>query len=107
MQPTATVLVYSDNANTREQVRLAAGRRPAADAPQIEILECATHPAVLEALEQGGIDVCVLDGETAPLGGWASAGRSRTRFSAARRCCCSSAARRTPGWPPGAARTPL
>ncbi|MFG2889491.1 hypothetical protein [Streptomyces sp. NPDC048248] len=69
MQPTATVLVYSDNAHTREQVRLAAGRRPAADAPQIEILECATQPAVLEALEQGGIDVCVLDGETAPVGG--------------------------------------
>ncbi|MFB6572594.1 hypothetical protein [Streptomyces noursei] len=69
MQATATVLVYSDNANTREQVRLAAGRRPAPDAPQIEILECATAPAVLEALEQGGIDVCVLDGETAPAGG--------------------------------------
>lgn len=27
MQPTATVLVYSDDSNTREQVRLAAGRR--------------------------------------------------------------------------------
>ena len=53
MQPTATVLVYSDNANTREQVRLAAGRRPAADAPQIEFLECATLPAVLEALDAG------------------------------------------------------
>jgi DNA-binding response OmpR family regulator len=69
MQATATVLVYSDNANTREQVRLAAGRRPAADVPQIEILECATQPAVMEALEQGGVDVCVLDGETAPAGG--------------------------------------
>ena len=32
MQATATVLVYSDDANTREQVRLAAGRRPAPDA---------------------------------------------------------------------------
>ena len=30
MQPTATVLVYSDDSNTREQVRLATGRRPAA-----------------------------------------------------------------------------
>ncbi|MEU3710078.1 hypothetical protein [Streptomyces catenulae] len=69
MQATATVLVYSDNATTREQVRLAAGRRPAADVPPVEILECATLPAVLEALEQGGVDVCVLDGETAPAGG--------------------------------------
>ncbi|UNO42528.1 hypothetical protein [Streptomyces sp. MST-110588] len=69
MQATATVLVYSDNARTREQVRLAAGHRPAADVPPVEIVECATLPAVLEALEQGGIDVCVLDGETAPAGG--------------------------------------
>ncbi|MEU6116511.1 hypothetical protein ABZ840_18490 [Streptomyces sp. NPDC047117] len=69
MQATATVLVYSDDSGTREQVRLAAGRRPAADVPQVEIVECATLPAVLAALEQGGIDACVLDGETAPAGG--------------------------------------
>ncbi|GAA3751486.1 hypothetical protein [Streptomyces tremellae] len=69
MRPTATVLVYSDDANTREQVRLAAGRRPAADVPEVEFLECATLPAVLDALDRGGVDVCVLDGETAPAGG--------------------------------------
>ncbi|MGR8011020.1 hypothetical protein [Streptomyces hypolithicus] len=65
----ATVLVYSDNANTREQVRLAAGRRPAADVPPVEFLECATLPAVITALDKGGIDVCVLDGEAVPAGG--------------------------------------
>ncbi|MFJ8232140.1 hypothetical protein ACIQ9E_19580 [Streptomyces sp. NPDC094448] len=69
MQPTATVLVYSDNANTREQVRLAAGRRPAPDVPPVEFVECATLPAVLARLDRGGIDVCVLDGETVPAGG--------------------------------------
>ncbi|GHF32297.1 MULTISPECIES: hypothetical protein [Streptomyces] len=69
MQPTATVLVYSDDARTREQVRLAAGRRPAADVPQVEYLECATLPAVLRTLEERRVDVCVLDGETAPAGG--------------------------------------
>jgi DNA-binding response OmpR family regulator len=69
MQRTATVLVYSDDVNTREQVRLAAGTRPAADVPEVEYLECATLPAVLTALEQGGIDVCVLDGEAVPAGG--------------------------------------
>ncbi|MFE4846207.1 hypothetical protein, partial [Streptomyces sp. NPDC056689] len=69
MQSTATVLVYSDNASTREQVRLATGRRPAADAPEIEFVECATLPAVLKELEHGGIDVCVLDGEAVPAGG--------------------------------------
>ncbi|MBB0242896.1 response regulator transcription factor [Streptomyces alkaliphilus] len=69
MQSTATVLVYSDDANTREQVRLAAGRRPAADSPRLEYLECATPAAVREALERGGVDVCVLDGEAVPAGG--------------------------------------
>ncbi|GGR01998.1 hypothetical protein WEB32_09755 [Streptomyces netropsis] len=69
MQPTATVLVYSDNAGTREQVRLAAGRRPAADVPPVTYVECATLPAVLTTLEERHVDVCVLDGETAPAGG--------------------------------------
>ncbi|MFC7216758.1 hypothetical protein ACFQLX_01010 [Streptomyces polyrhachis] len=75
MPPTASqvpalhVLVYSDDAHTREQVRLAAGRRPAADLPPVEYVECATLPAVLAELEKGGIDVCVLDGEATPAGG--------------------------------------
>ncbi|MFL3869964.1 hypothetical protein LT966_25560 [Streptomyces griseobrunneus] len=69
MQATATVLVYSDDANIREQVKLAAGRKPAADVPEVRFLECATLPAVLAALDAGGVDVCVLDGETAPVGG--------------------------------------
>lgn len=69
MQSSATVLVYSDDASTREQVRLAAGRRPAADVPPVEYIECATLPAVLEHLDAGGVDVCVLDGEAAPAGG--------------------------------------
>ncbi|MGW2561191.1 hypothetical protein ACWCXB_18460 [Streptomyces sp. NPDC001514] len=69
MQSTATVLVYSDNANTREQVRLATGRRPAADVPPVEFIECATLPAVLAKLDKGGIDACVLDGEAVPAGG--------------------------------------
>ncbi|MFE4860954.1 hypothetical protein [Streptomyces sp. NPDC056670] len=69
MQSSATVLVYSDDANTRAQVRLAAGRRPASDVPPVEFLECATLPAVLKELDRGGIDVCVFDGEAAPAGG--------------------------------------
>ncbi|WP_328298249.1 hypothetical protein OG389_10775 [Streptomyces sp. NBC_00435] len=69
MRATARVLVYSDDSGTREQVRLAAGRRPAADLPPVEFLECATLPAVLKELDAGGIDVCVLDGEAVPAGG--------------------------------------
>lgn len=50
-------------------MRLAAGRRPAADLPPVEFLECATLPAVLTELDAGGVDVCVLDGEAVPAGG--------------------------------------
>ncbi|MCX4761385.1 hypothetical protein OG562_10420 [Streptomyces sp. NBC_01275] len=69
MRSTVTVLVYSDDSNTREQVRLATGRRPAPDVPVVEFLECATPAAVLTELDRGGIDVCVLDGESVPMGG--------------------------------------
>ncbi|MEU6241266.1 hypothetical protein [Streptomyces sp. NPDC047024] len=69
MQPTATVLVYSDDSTTREQVRLATGRRPAPDVPRVEFVECATPEAAVRAVDAGGIDVCVLDGESVPLGG--------------------------------------
>lgn len=88
MQPTATVLVYSDNANTREQVRTAAGRRPAADLPPVEYIECATMHAVLKVLDKGGVDACVFDGEATPSAGWVCAGRSRTRSSTPRPYCC-------------------
>ena len=64
-----TLLVYSDDVETRDQVRQAIGRRPAADVPMVEWLECATGPAVIAALDKGGVDVAILDGEAAPTGG--------------------------------------
>jgi DNA-binding NarL/FixJ family response regulator len=63
------LLVYSDDPNTRAKVRLAVGRRPAADVPEVEWLECATEPAVIAALDAGGVDVAILDGEAVPAGG--------------------------------------
>ncbi len=68
------VLVYSDDRSTREQVRLALGRRPAADLPEIHYLECATSPAVVKALDahakgSARLDLVVLDGEATPVGG--------------------------------------
>ena len=64
-----TVLVYSDDVDTRERVKLAVGRRPAPDVPQVEWLECATAPAVVTALDKGGVGVAILDGEATPYGG--------------------------------------
>jgi DNA-binding response OmpR family regulator len=67
--PSRKVLVYSDDRNTRAQVRLAIGRRPAPDLPQVEIVEVATEPVVVASLDAGDIDVVVLDGEATPAGG--------------------------------------
>jgi len=66
---TLTVLVYSDDVDTRTAVRMAVGRRPASDLPRVEWLECATPGAVVSAMDAGGVDVAVLDGEASPHGG--------------------------------------
>jgi DNA-binding response OmpR family regulator len=66
---TLTILLYSDDATVREQVRLAVGRRPAADLPPVEWIECATEPAVVTIADSGRADVFVLDGEAVPYGG--------------------------------------
>jgi CheY-like chemotaxis protein len=64
-----TVLVYSDDRNTREQVRMALGRRPAADLPPVQFVDVATDWAVMDRLSQGDIDLAILDGEAVPAGG--------------------------------------
>jgi DNA-binding response OmpR family regulator len=63
------VLVYSDDRTVRHAVLLALGRRPAADFAPVEYIECATEPAVIAAVDAGGIDLLILDGEAAPAGG--------------------------------------
>ncbi len=63
------VLVYSDDANTRAEIRMAIGRRPAAGLPKVEFEECATQPAVVARLDKGGVDVLIVDGEAQPAGG--------------------------------------
>jgi DNA-binding response OmpR family regulator len=66
---TLTVLLYSDDSSVREKVRLAVGRRPAADLPQVEWIECATEAAVVAAADAHRADVLILDGEAVPYGG--------------------------------------
>jgi DNA-binding response OmpR family regulator len=63
------VVVYSHDADTRARVRLAIGRRPAADVPEAEIIDVATEPMLWRILDAGGADVLVLDGEAQPAGG--------------------------------------
>ena len=67
-EDTQTILLYSSNRLTRENVRLALGRKVASDLPPVTVVEVATQPAVLSAMDQGGIDLAILDGEAVPGG---------------------------------------
>ncbi|MGV0809866.1 Rv3143 family two-component system response regulator [Mycolicibacterium setense] len=63
------ILVYSDNPRTREQVRLALGKRVHPELPELDYVEVATAPAVISRMDAGGIDLAILDGEATPAGG--------------------------------------
>ena len=66
---THSVVVYSDDAAVRDQVRTALGRRPAPDLGRVEWVECSTGEQVLTAVDAGHVDLVVLDGEAWPTGG--------------------------------------
>jgi DNA-binding response OmpR family regulator len=70
---TLRVLLYSDHVEAREQVRRAVGSVVAADLPPVEWLEVATALAAVDAVEAGGLDLLVLDGESGKVGGMALA----------------------------------
>ncbi|NOP96225.1 response regulator transcription factor [Mycolicibacterium fortuitum] len=66
---TLRILVYSDNPRTREQVRLALGKRVHPELPELAYVEIATAPMVITQMDAGGIDLAILDGEATPAGG--------------------------------------
>jgi DNA-binding response OmpR family regulator len=63
------VLVYSDDVNIRRQVIVAVGRRPHPELPELEYVEVATEPVVIQQMDSGEIALAILDGETVPAGG--------------------------------------
>src|SRR5215218_4580320 len=65
----ASVLVYSHRPEVRDAVRTAVGRRPATDVGPLTWIECTTGDEVVAAVDRGGIDLCILDGEAQPTGG--------------------------------------
>ena len=66
---THTVIVYSDDPSVRDAVRTALGRRPAPDLGRVEYVELATGDDVVRRVDEGGVDLLVLDGEAWPTGG--------------------------------------
>jgi hypothetical protein len=65
---TLNILVYSSNREVRAHVITALGRRPAADLPEVAFQETATEPATVAAMDAGGFDLAILDGEAYPGG---------------------------------------
>lgn len=63
------ILVYSDNPRTREQVRLALGKRIHPELPEIEYVDVATAPMAISQMDAGDFDLAILDGEATPAGG--------------------------------------
>ena len=63
-----TILLYASDRATRENVRLTLGRKVAADLPSVRVLEVATQPALITAMDAGAIDLAILDGEAVPGG---------------------------------------
>lgn len=63
-----TILVYASDRTVREHVRFCLGRRVAADLPEVRVLEVATPPALIAAMDAGGIDLVIADGEAVPGG---------------------------------------
>lgn len=62
------VIIYSNDRLVREQIKLALGRKIAADLPEVQISEFATQPAAIAAMDKESFDVAVFDGEAVPGG---------------------------------------
>jgi len=66
---TTTVLVFSHRPEVRETIITAVGRRPARDLGRLDYVEVGTIDEVLAAVDAGGVDLAILDGEAQPTGG--------------------------------------
>jgi CheY-like chemotaxis protein len=65
----STLLVYSDKPDVRERVKTAIGRLPDPALGALDFVEAAHGPEVVDIVDHGEADVCILDGEAAPTGG--------------------------------------
>ena len=93
----ASVLVYSHRSEVRDAVRTAVGRRPAPDVGPLTWVECETGEQVVAAVDGGGIDLCILDGEAQPTGGLALS-RQLNEEMADRPAICVLIARQPDRW---------
>jgi DNA-binding response OmpR family regulator len=64
---TYTVLLYSDDPQVRDRMRLAIGTRPAADL-SVEFVDSNQYDETIRIVDRYDIDLLVLDGEAQPGG---------------------------------------
>jgi DNA-binding response OmpR family regulator len=62
------VLLYSDDPEVRDRMRLAIGTRPAADLT-VQFVDASTYAEVVRLVDDTDVDLLVLDGEATPGGG--------------------------------------
>ncbi|KAA2253021.1 hypothetical protein F0L68_33730 [Solihabitans fulvus] len=67
-QPTK-ILVFSHRPEVREAIITAVGRRPAPDLGRVSYVEVGTVADVLYEVDNGNVDLAILDGEAQPTGG--------------------------------------
>jgi DNA-binding response OmpR family regulator len=75
-----TVLLYSDDLEVRDRIRLAIGPRPAADLA-IEFIDASTWEECRRLLDEYEIDLMVLDGEASPAGGLGIARQTKDEYA--------------------------
>jgi DNA-binding response OmpR family regulator len=62
------VLLYSDDPEVRDRMRLAIGTRPAVDL-SVKFVDASTYAEVVRLVDDTDVDLMVLDGEATPGGG--------------------------------------
>jgi DNA-binding response OmpR family regulator len=76
----STVLLYSDDVQVRDRIRLAIGPRPAADLA-IEFVDASTWEECRRLLDEYEIDLMILDGEATPAGGLGIARQTKDEYA--------------------------
>ncbi|HEX7301650.1 hypothetical protein [Lentzea sp.] len=66
---TTKILVFSHRPEVRETIITAVGRRPAPDLPRVDYVEVGAIADVLYEVDNGTVDLLILDGEAQPTGG--------------------------------------
>lgn len=66
---TTKILVFSHRPEVRETIITAVGRRPAPDLARVDYVEAGAIADVLYEVDNGSVDLLILDGEAQPTGG--------------------------------------